>query len=61
MTVLSSIDSVPQDDKERRVETDNVDGLPSLYLTQTEPPLNPPENRENTAEIFFEVSLSASS
>ena len=21
---------------------------------QTEPPLNPPENRENTAEIFFE-------
>jgi hypothetical protein len=23
-------------------------------LTQTEPPLNPPENREATAEIFFE-------
>lgn len=23
-------------------------------LAQTEPPLNPPENRENTAEIFFE-------
>lgn len=23
-------------------------------MTQTEPPLNPPENREATAEIFFE-------
>lgn len=29
---------------------------PALLSTlQTEPPLNPPENRENTAEIFFEV------
>lgn len=26
--------------------------MPSVY--QTEPPLNPPENREQTAEIFFE-------
>lgn len=25
-----------------------------LYILQTEPPLNPPENREQTAEIFFE-------
>ncbi len=25
-----------------------------LICIQTEPPLNPPENRENTAEIFFE-------
>lgn len=25
-----------------------------LFLLQTEPPLNPPENREQTAEIFFE-------
>ena len=26
----------------------------SFITRQTEPPLNPPENRENTAEIFFE-------
>jgi actin-related protein 3 len=28
--------------------------IPGLTLFQTEPPLNPPENRESTAEIFFE-------
>ena len=27
---------------------------PHIQLIQTEPPLNPPENRENTAEIMFE-------
>ena len=28
--------------------------MPTLTFVQTEPPLNPPENRENTAEIMFE-------
>lgn len=27
---------------------------PAQLTRQTEPPLNPPENRENTAEIMFE-------
>ncbi len=52
---LRALPATPHRRRLRNTFTHAHRALPSPCCTQTEPPLNPPENREYTAEVMFET------